>query len=131
MSRLNKSLFSKIGYICLYVSDFDASILFYRNGLGLEPDTKVSTGNFFAFKTGSTQLALERGGFKKTVEKTREENPILLQFRADSPGQFEEMNTQLEAHGVNILKRSKNNIWGISTSFLDPDGNKLEIVYMY
>lgn len=131
MSRLNKSLFSKIGYICLYVSDFDASILFYRNGLGLEPDTKVSTGNFFAFKTGDTQLALERGGFKKTVEKTREENPILLQFRADSPEELEEMNKQLEIHGVYLFKRSQKNSYGMSTNFLDPDGNKLGIVCMY
>lgn len=131
MGSTNKSLFSHIGYICLYVSDFEESIKFYRDVLELEPDTVVSTDNFFAFKTGETQLALERGGFKKDSEKTRAENPMLLQFRADSPEKLEEMNKQLERHGVQLFKRSKESSYGISTNFLDPDGNKLSIVCMY
>ncbi len=128
---MNQSLFSQIGYICLYVSDLDTSIKFYRDILGLELDIKVSTDDFFAFKTGNPQLALERGGIKKDSEKTRAENPILLQFLADSPESLEKMNSSLEKNGVPLLKRSRENSWGISTNFLDPDGNKLSIVYMH
>jgi len=128
---MTSSLFSEIGYICLYVADMDISLKFYRDMLGLELDTKVSTEHFFAFKTGKPQLALERGGVKKAGEKTRAENPILLQFLADTPEVLEHMNQQLELNGVNLLKRSVESSWGISTNFLDPDGNKLSIVCMY
>src|SRR5438105_8851911 len=125
MVNFDKSLFSQMCYICLYVFDLDTSIKFYKNVLGLELDTNISTDSFFAFKTGNPQLALERGGVKKYSEKTRAENPILLQFLADTPEMLEKMNKQLDANGVHLLKRSKESSWGISTNFLDPDGNKL------
>lgn len=129
MSNSKESLFGQMGYICLYVSDLDASIKFYRDVLGLEPDTKISTDNFFAFKTGHPQLALERGGFKKDSEKTRAENPVLLQFFAESPEKLEAVNKHLETNGVHLLERSQEQSWGIRTNFLDPDGNKLSILY--
>jgi len=131
MSDSTKSPFSQIGYICLYVSDLKESIKFYQDILGLELDTSVSTDSFFAFKTGNPQLALEKGGVKKDSEKTKAENPVLFQFLADTPEVLEEMNLVLESNGVKLLKRSQTSSWGISTNFLDPDGNKLSIIYMY
>ncbi|SRR5258705_4616376 len=130
MSDSKKSPFNQIGYVCLYVSDLQESINFYQNVLGLELDTNVSTDNFFAFKTGNPQLALEKGGVKKDSEKNKAENPVLLQFLADTPEMLEAMNKRLEERGVTLLKRSQESSWGISTNFLDLDGNKLSIVYM-
>lgn len=124
--------FSKIAYICLYVSNIRESIEFYRDVLELEPlspESNISNIDFYAFKTGETILALEPMGLKKRSEKTKAENPYLLQFRADSLDELERMNEQLESKGVILGTRSQKTSWGTITSFIDPDGNKLEIIF--
>jgi catechol 2,3-dioxygenase-like lactoylglutathione lyase family enzyme len=131
MNNIGKSPFSKIAYICLYVSNIRESIGFYRDVLELEPlspNVDISSVGFYAFKTGDTLLALEPNGFKKSSEKTKAENPYLLQFRADSPDELERMNQQLEAKGVILNIRSEKTSYGLITNFIDPDGNKLEII---
>ena len=132
MSKARKSLFRKIAYICLYVSNIEESIKFYRDVLELEPlapESNLSNVDFFAFKTGEVLLAVEPAGFKKPSEKTKAENPYLLQFRADSEDELESMNRQLESKGVILYARSEKTSYGTITSFIDPDGNKLEIIY--
>jgi len=124
--------FSKIAYICLYVSDIKESIEFYRDVLELEPispESNLSDIDFYAFKTGETILALEPMGSKKRSEKTKAENPYLLQFRADSLDELERMNERLESNGVVPDPRSQKTSYGTITSFIDPDGNKLEIIF--
>ena len=61
--------------------------------------------------------------------KTKAENPILLQFRAESKEHLEAMNKSLEEKGVKLFDRSKQTSYGLITNFCDPDGNKLEILY--
>ena len=132
MSNVGKSPFSKVAYICLYVSDIKESIEFYRYVLELEPlspESNPSDVDFYAFKTGETLLAVEPTGFKKRSEKTKAENPYLLQFRADSLDELESMNRQLESKGVMLNTRSQKTSYGTITNFIDPDGNKLEIIF--
>lgn len=122
----------KIAYICLYASDLEESVKFYRDILGLEPtnpEEDVESTNFYAFNTGTTILAIERNGVKKGEMKTKAENPFLLQFRAESKEHLEEMNKVLEKNGVTLFDRSKQTHYGLLTNFCDPDGNKLEILY--
>ena len=124
--------FSKIAYICLYVSDIRESIEFYGSVLELEPlspGSDAANSDFYAFKTGESILALEPTGSKKGSEKTKAENPYLLQFRADSLDELERMNEQLESKGVIPGTRSQKTSYGTITSFIDPDGNKLEIIF--
>ena len=116
----------------MYVSNIEESIEFYRDVLELEPlvsESNPSNVDFYAFKTGEILLAVEPSGFKKHSEKTKAENPYLLQFRADSEDELESMNRRLESKGVILVARSEKTNYGTITNFIDPDGNKLEIIY--
>lgn len=121
--------FDTVAYICIYCADLDISMRFYRDVLALplvrrDPD-------FCQFALQGTSLGLERGGWRKSSQKMPSENPVLLQFRAHSLEQLEAMNCQLEASGVKLLVRSLPLSHGVVTNFLDPDGNKLEVLYTY
>lgn len=118
-----------ITHVCLYVADMERSTAFYRDVLGLKPLPKHTTPNFFAFDAGGVMLGLEPNRVSKNGEKTKAENPVLLQFRADSLEDLEEMNRRLESHNIKLINRSKTMSYGIITNFLDPDGNKLEILF--
>ena len=118
-----------IAYICVFAENFDESVLFYRDILGLKEDISRSTKNFHALKAGETYIGIERNGFRKNGEKTKAENAILLQFKAESLEELQSLTEQLENKKVHILKKLVVTDYGTFTNFLDPDGNKLEILY--
>ena len=121
-----------IAYICLYTSDLRAAVRFYRDILGLEPtapDANLDTTDFYSFNTGTGRLGIEGNGVKQDRMKTVAENPVLLQFKAESREHLEAMNRHLEAHGITLYDRSIETSYGTLTNFCDPDGNKLEILY--
>ena len=118
--------FSRIAYICLYCSNVDDSIRFYRDVLGLK--VLSQSPEFTCFDTGATKLAIEPGGVRKNGKKELSENPVLLQIAAHSAEELAAMDRHLETHGVKLLTRSKSTPYGIITNFVDPDGNKLEII---
>lgn len=120
-----------LSYNCLYVSDLNESVKFYKDVLGLEsanPAEDLETSTWYSFKTGQTVLALEKNGVKKDGLKSKAENPILLQFTVESPEKLEELNQHLESYGIKLLDRSKKTSYGFITNFCDPDGNKLEVI---
>lgn len=116
-----------IAYVCLYCANLEESIRFYHEVLGLRIERHAPT--FCQLAAGVTKLGLEPGGWRKETQKNLRENPVLLQFRAQSLEQLEALNRQLEAQGVVLLARSVPTGYGVITNFLDPDGNKLEILY--
>ena len=118
-----------IAYICIFTWDFDESILFYRDILGLEEDLSRSTKNFRAFKAGSTYIGIEKNGFRKAGEKTKAENAILIQFKAESLDELKKITQELESKNVRMLNKLVETHYGAFTNFLDPDGNKLEFLY--
>ena len=84
---------------------------------------------FCKLSTVGVSLGLEPGGTRVGREKTRAENPLLLQFYAASPAALATMTEHLEAHDVPIKERCREMPYGMITAFLDPDGNRLEIMY--
>ncbi len=118
--------FCRISYICLYCFDMNESLRFYRDVLGMRVLTQ--SAGFISFDTGTSKFAIEPGGVRKREGKNKAENPILLQLSAGSPGELEAMNQHLDSNGVKLLTRSKMTPYGVITNFLDPDGNKIEII---
>jgi catechol 2,3-dioxygenase-like lactoylglutathione lyase family enzyme len=121
-----------IAYICLYTSDLRESVRFYRDILGREPtspNADLDTIDFYSFNTGTGRLGLEGNGVKQDRMKTVAENPVLLQFKAESQEHLEAMNQHLEAYGITLYDRSTQTSYGTITNFCDPDGNRLEILY--
>ena len=119
--------FSRIAYICLFCSDLERSIAFYHGVLGLTIERRDP--DFCKLSTVGVSLGLEPGGTRVGRQKTRAENPLLLQFYAASPAALATMTEHLEAHGVPIKDRCREMPYGMITAFLDPDGNRLEIMY--
>lgn len=78
--------------------------------------------------TERTNHSLERNGVRKNEMKTKEENPVLLQFKAESLEQLEEFSKHLEERGVKVFDRLKQTSYGFITNFCDPDGNKVEVI---
>ena len=127
----NPKLLRNIDYICLYVSDINESIKFYRDILGLKPSNineDSITSTWYSFKTGQTILALERDGVRKVGIKTKAENPVLFQFKLKTSEKLSQMNRHLEENGVILADCSKATDYGLITNFSDPDGNKIEII---
>lgn len=120
-------LFNQIAYLCLHCADLDESLHFYHSVLGL-PIVRKSR-DFYCIHIGGVKVGLERGGWRKGNEKTAAENAFFIQFDAPDLDTLEQMNQQLEANGVPLLRRSEDLGFAVITTFLDPDGNKLEIVY--
>lgn len=118
-----------IAYICIFVYDFDESVTFYRDILGLEQDLTKSTDNFCALKVGATYIGIERNGTRKDGQKTKAENAVLVQFKAESLDELKRLTEELKTKNVHILKTLVETHYGTFTNFLDPDGNKLEIIH--
>jgi catechol 2,3-dioxygenase-like lactoylglutathione lyase family enzyme len=119
--------FSRIAYICLFCADLERSIAFYHGVLGLTIERRDP--DFCELSTVGVSLGLEPGGTYVGRQKTRAENPVLLQFYAASPAALATMTEHLEEHGVPTKDRCREMPYGMITAFLDPDGNRLEIVY--
>jgi catechol 2,3-dioxygenase-like lactoylglutathione lyase family enzyme len=119
--------FSRIAFVCLFCSDLEQSIAFYHGVLGLTVERRDP--EFCKLSTVGVSLGLEPGGIRVSRQKTRAENPLLLQFSAASPTALSTMTDHLEAHGVPIKERCRVMPYGMITAFLDPDGNRLEIMY--
>lgn len=118
-----------IAYICIFTYNFDESIAFYKDVLGLEEDLSRSEENFHAFKAGATYIGIERNGTRKDGQKTKAENAVLIQFKAQSLDELKKLTQELETKNVRILKTMIKTHYGTYTNFLDPDGNKIEILY--
>ena len=118
-----------LAYICIFTSNLEESVIFYRDILGLVEDPLRCEKNFHALKAGSTYIGIERKGVRKVGEKTKSENPVLLQFKASSIKELKKITAKLKAKKVTILDTMVKKHYGTFTNFLDPDGNKLEILY--
>ena len=119
----------KPSFICLFVSDVARSVDFYEKVLKLERLPEQSTKHFNAFRFGSLIFGIEGKGSAVAGEKSREQNPIVLQFSVDSLEALEKITSELEKQQVTIIDRKREYSFATLTSFLDPDGNRLEMLY--
>ncbi len=105
--------FSRIAYLCLFCADLERSIAFYHGVLGLTIERRDP--DFCKLRTVGVSLGLEPGGTGVGRQKTRAENPLLLQFAAASPAALATMTEHLEAHDVPIKERCREMPYGMIT----------------
>ena len=122
-------------YINLLSKNSEKLIEFYTKVVGLSPldNTKnPATDTWYGFDTGNTQFAIEpmsnRDKYSTTSEYNKS-NPVLIQFKANSLEELTEWTERLEKEGVNIVQRILKRSYGTFTTFADPDGNLIEILY--
>lgn len=119
-------MFKKLFAVCLLVDDFEKSLEFYRNKLGLK--VKSIEGKFANFKLGETELAIFEKGeaaimFPRKFMKSG--GGAVIGFLVDD---VDKTYAELKKKGVEIFEGPKTTEWGQKVAyFLDPDGNIWEI----
>lgn len=119
-------MFDKLFAVCLLVDDFDKSLAFYRDTLGLT--VGYSEGKFANFKLGETELAIFEKGSATAMFPAKFIKPsggFLISFQVDD---LAKTCTVLEGKGVKMFEGPKQTAWGQKVAYChDPDQNILEI----
>lgn len=106
--------------IILGTENYDASVHFYRDLLGLP--VWFDKGHLICLRFGTGYLMIETGGVARPGRKPNSENPTMLRFNVED---VPEAAAELEAKGIAVdLKRFD---WGTVGTFTDPDGNACEL----
>ena len=119
-------MFDKLFANCLLVEDFEKSLAFYSDILGLKVNSK--DGKFADFKLEGTSLAI----FQKSdavamfpKEHMGTGGGVILAFQVESVQKFCD---ELKTKGVNIFEGPKTTEWGQTVAyFKDPDNNIWEV----
>jgi predicted enzyme related to lactoylglutathione lyase len=94
---------------------------FYRNVVGLEPNTDMGDS---AFHAGGATIGID--GHSDTKGSAKEPQRVLIDFFVDD---LKSEHERLEGLGVKFIRKAGKEYWGgtIST-FLDPDGNYCQLI---
>lgn len=111
---------------CLLVDDFDRSLNFYKNTLGLT--VKSQDGKFADFEFGNTSIAIfEKSGATAMfpVKYMGKGGGVVLAVQVDN---FDEVIKELKSKQVEIFEGPKTTEWGQTVLyFQDPDKNIWEV----
>ena len=119
--------------ITLGVRDFERSRKFYTETLGWKPASNSNEDVTF-FQAGGVVLSLyPREKLAEDALTSPEGNGfagITLAYNAQSEQEVDAIIAELEAKGVEIVKRPQKVFWGgYSSYFADPDGFLWEVAY--
>jgi len=122
----DKNMFNKLFANCLLVNDFDKSLAFYKDVLGLEVNT--TEGKFADFKLEGTSLEI----FEKEAaismfpkEHMGQGGGVILAFQVED---VQKTCDELKSKSVEIFEEPKTTPWGQTVAyFKDPDGNIWEV----
>lgn len=119
-------MFNELFAVCLLVNDFDKSLDFYQNKLGLEVN---STNSKFAdFKLNRTLLAIFQKDEAISMfpsKYMKSGGGYVLAFQVDD---INKSVKELEFKGIEIIEGTKTTPWGQKVAyFLDPDSNIWEV----
>lgn len=119
-------MFNKLFAACLLVDDFDKSLTFYKDVLGLAVNSQ--DGKFADFKLEGTSLAIFQKSEATAMfpkEFMGSGGGIVLGFQVDDVNKTCE---ELKTKGVEIFEGPKTTDWGQTVAyFKDPDGNIWEV----
>ena len=119
-------MFKKLFAICLLVDDFEKSLEFYQNKLGLE--VKDQEGHFANFKLEGTELSIFQKDeatamFPKRYMKSG--GGAVIGFQVDD---VKKTCKELESKGIKIFEGPKTTAWGQTVAYFnDPDNNIWEV----
>ena len=120
-------------YVNVLSNNHERLIKFYNKVVGfkpLEPEADPSAEHWYGFDTGHTQFAIEPMSNRDKYDFEYDKgNPVLIQFKANSLEHLTEWTERLEKEGVNIGQRIMKKSYGTVTTFTDPDGNLIELLY--
>lgn len=116
-------MITNIKYVCIYVSDFEKSLTFYKKGLGFE--VTYQEDGFAQFNTEGAMLTIEKGGEKNAEPKDYKKNGFLIQFEVED---IEKAVGYLKSNNVKITQEITDLEFGRVAMIMDPDGNQLQLL---
>lgn len=124
----------KLAFVNLLSETPKNLITFYKDVVGLTPlDTEknINADRWYGFETGNVTFAIEpmsnRERYNTTNYNTK--NPILIQFFVKSLKDLKERTNKLEVNKVEVFQKMIEKYYGIYSTFIDPDGNLIELLY--
>lgn len=128
-----------ISYITLGVDDLPRSVAFYRDAFGWPTDGIIGTEfehgavAFFKLDNGITFALWRRSSIAEDAGLElgpRDQSGLLLAHNVRSRTEVDQIMTQLQGAGANIIKAAQPLFWGGYGGLIaDPDGHLWEIVY--
>lgn len=119
-------MFNKLFAACLLVNNFDKSLTFYKDALGLAVNSQE--GKFADFKLEGTSLAIFQKSEATAMfpkEHMGNSGGIVLGFQVED---VQKTCNELKTKGVQIFEGPKTTAWGQTVAyFKDPDGNIWEV----
>ena len=129
----------RISVITLGVDDLEKSVIFYRNGFGLETEGIVGKEfehgavAFFQLQSGlrlalwpRVSIAYDTGIAVESASRTE----ITIGHNVNSKKEVDQVMSQAEKAGAIIIKRAEDTFWGgYAGYFADPDGHLWEVVW--
>lgn len=119
-------MFKELFAVCLLVNNFEKSLEFYQNKLGLEVNS--TNENFADFKLDGTSLAIFQKADAVSMFPTKymkSGGGCVLAFQVKD---IDKSVKALQANGIKIFVGPKTTSWGQKVAyFLDPDGNIWEV----
>jgi catechol 2,3-dioxygenase-like lactoylglutathione lyase family enzyme len=130
---------NRITVLTIGVDDLEASVRFYRDGLGLPTEGIVGT----EFEHGAVAFFDLQGGVKLAlwprrsiahdtgiVETPRSATEFTIGHNVGSPAAVAAVMAQAEAAGATVVKPASDTFWGGHAGcFQDPDGHLWEVVW--
>ena len=109
----------RLGYVNFFITDFERSLTFFRDQLGLTPGTQDAEFGYASFDAGYVQIAFARVDITEQPELVGRHTGIGL-IAEDLDLAYE----QLSAAGVQFDMLPTDQPWGGRMAmFKDPDGN--------
>jgi predicted enzyme related to lactoylglutathione lyase len=98
-------------------------VAFYRDVLQLPPDPAFEQFGGGGFLAGGATIVID--GHSETVGQAKEPSRFLVDFTVPD---LAAEKTRLEAAGVTFIREPSREMWGgLVATFLDPDGNYLQL----
>ena len=113
---MQENEFGRIGYVNIFISDFDRSLKFYREKLGLKPATQDASFGYASFETEGISFAFAQTDDAGLVGRHTGIGWVL--------GDLPRIHAELLAAGVEFEMPPTRQPWGgFMAMFKDPDGN--------
>ncbi len=111
--------------VVLYVRDFEASLVFYRDRLGLQ-QLNPADGGVVSLDAGGAHVVLHRADRVTwpSAAGALEPGGHVLTFRVDDPDRWA---TALAGQGVRIVAGPLDQVWGRVVFVNDPDGRPVAL----
>lgn len=120
-------------YVNLLSNNHEELIEFYTKVVGLDPvshEENPAKAKWYGFDTGKVGFAIEPMSNRDKYEfEYKKDNPVLIQFKAESLEELTTWTERLEQAEVPIGQRIMQKSYGTVTTFVDPDGNVIELLY--